>query len=86
MPAGTPVLLTCSDTDRQAICDTMQPLIDALEHTALTVVELKGVNHVLRDDPTDSIANLAKQAPLSPQLVTALDGFVTQVALICAHD
>ena len=64
----------------------MQPLIDALEHTALTVVELKGVNHVLRDDPTDSIANLAKQAPISPQLVTALDGFVTQVALICRDD
>ena len=76
--AGTPVLLTCSDTDRQANCDTMQPLIDGLNHTALTVVTLKGVNHVLRDDPTDSIANLAKQAPLSPQLVTALDGFVTK--------
>ena len=78
MPAGTPVLLTCSDSDRQANCDTVQPLIDALKHTALTVVELKGVNHVLRDDPTDSIANLAKQGPLSPQLVTALDGFVTK--------
>jgi uncharacterized protein len=78
IPAGTPVLLTCSDSDRQAMCDTMRPLIDALEHTALTVVELKGVNHVLRDDPTDSIANLSKQAPLSPQLVTALDGFVTR--------
>ena len=78
IPAGTPVLLTCSDSDRQAMCDTMQPLIDALKHTALTVVELKGVNHVLRDDPTDSIANLSKQAPISPQLVTALDGFVTK--------
>ena len=78
IPAGTPVLLTCSDSDRQAMCDTMQPLIDALEPTALTVVELKGVNHVLRDDPTDSIANLSKQAPISPQLVTALDGFVTK--------
>ncbi len=78
IPAGTPVLLSCSDTDRQAKCDTMQPLIDALKHTALTIVQLKGVNHVLRDDPTDSIANLAKQAPLSPQLVTALDGFVTK--------
>ncbi|OBA97311.1 hypothetical protein A5662_01480 [Mycobacteriaceae bacterium 1482268.1] len=76
LPAGTPVLLTCSDTDRQALCTTMRPLIDALRHTALTVVELKGVNHVLRDDPTDSFANLAKNAPLSPQLVTALDGFV----------
>jgi hypothetical protein len=56
----------------------MQPLIDALNHTALTVVQLKGVNHVLRDDPTDSIANLGKPGPLSPQLVTALDGFVTK--------
>ena len=78
IPAGTPVLLTCSDTDRQALCSTMQPLIDALKHTALTVVQLKGVNHVLRDDPTDSIANLAKDAPLSPQVVNALDGFVTK--------
>jgi uncharacterized protein len=78
IPAATPVLLTCSDTDRQALCNTMAPLIDALKHTALTVVRLKGVNHVLRDDPTDSIANLATQAPLSPQLVTALDGFVTR--------
>jgi uncharacterized protein len=78
IPAGTPVLLTCSDTDRQAKCDTMQPLIDALKHTDLTVVQLKGVNHVLRDDPTDSIANLATDAPLSPQLVTALAGFVTK--------
>jgi hypothetical protein len=78
IPAGTPILLTCSNTDRQALCNTMKPLIDALKHTALTVVELKGVNHVLRDDPTDSIANLAKDAPLSPQVVTALDGFVTK--------
>ncbi len=78
IPAATPVLLTCSDTDRQALCSTMKPLIDALAHTALTVVELKGVNHVLRDDPTDSIANLAKDAPLSPQLVNALDGFVAK--------
>ncbi len=53
----------------------MQPLVDALQHTALTVVELEGVSHVLRDDPTDSIANYAKQDPLSPQLVAALDAF-----------
>lgn len=78
LPAGMPVLVTCSDTDRQAYCNTVQPLIAALKHTALTVVELKGVNHVLRDDPTDSIANLTKQAPLSPQVVSALDGFVTK--------
>ena len=51
-------------------CDAVRPLIDALKHTALTVVELKGVNHVLRDDPSDNIANLTKPGPLSPQLVS----------------
>lgn len=76
VPAGTPVLLTCSDSDSQARCDAMKPLVDALAHTALTVVELKGVNHVLRDDPTDNIANYASQDPLSPQVVDALDTFV----------
>jgi uncharacterized protein len=78
VPAGTPVLLTCSDTDSQARCDTEKPLIDALKHTALKVVELRGVNHVLHDDPSDSIANLTKPAPLSPQVVTALGVFVGQ--------
>jgi len=78
VPAGTPVLFTCSDSDGQADCAAERPLIDALKHTALTVVELKGVNHVLRDDPTDNVANYAKQDPLSPQLVGALDGFVNR--------
>jgi dienelactone hydrolase len=76
VPAGTPVLLTCSDSDSQAKCDAEQPLIDGLKHTALTVVQLRGVNHVLRDDPSDSIANLTKKGPLSPQVVGALDVFV----------
>ena len=33
------------------------------------------VNHVLRDDPTDSIANYGKPGPLSPQVLDALNGF-----------
>lgn len=78
IPAGTPVLLTCSDSDGQAKCENERALIDALKHTQLTVVELKGVNHVLRDDPTDSVANYAQQNPISPQVVSALDGFVTK--------
>jgi hypothetical protein len=76
VPAGTPVLLTCSNSDGQAKCDALRPLMDALRHTDLTVVELDGVNHVLRDDPTDNVANYAQQAPLSPQVVGALDEFV----------
>ncbi|MGB0972306.1 MAG: hypothetical protein ACPGVG_15310, partial [Mycobacterium sp.] len=76
VPAETAVLLTCSDVDSQARCEAMQPLVGALSDTALTVVEFVGVSHVLRDDPTDSIANYAKPAPLSPQFVAALDDFV----------
>ena len=76
IPAGTPVLLTCSDSDGQAKCADMKPLAGALAHTALEFVELKGVNHVLRDDPTDSVANYAKPGPLAPQLTAALDQFV----------
>lgn len=77
VPAGMPVLLTCSNSDSQARCDALRPLIDALGHAALTVVELDGVNHVLRDDPTDNVANYANGDPLSSQLVDALDRFVT---------
>lgn len=76
LPDGMPVLLTCSDSDGQAPCDAERPLIDALGHTALTVVELKGVNHVLRDDPTDNVANYANGDPLSSQVLDALNGFV----------
>ena len=36
------------------------------------------VNHVLRDDPTDNVANYVKPGPLSPQLTAALDQFVTR--------
>jgi hypothetical protein len=76
LPAAMPVLLTCSDSDGQASCPAEKELIGALAHTRLTVAALKGVNHVLRDDPTDNVANYAKQAPLSPQLIRALSGFV----------
>lgn len=78
VPAGTPVLLTCSDADSQALCSAVRPLADALRHTDLTVVELRGVNHVLRDDPTDSIANYAKKEPLSSQVVDAVAGFAAK--------
>ncbi|MGV0810820.1 hypothetical protein ABQF34_02550 [Mycolicibacterium boenickei] len=76
LPDGMPVLLTCSDSDAQASCESERPLIDALRHTALTVVQLKGVNHVLRDDPSDSIANYGKPGNLSPQVVDAVGTFV----------
>ena len=78
IPDATPVLLTCSDADAQANCATMMPLATALAHTDLQLVQLKGVNHVLRDDPTDNISHYASQSPLSPQLTSALDLFLTR--------
>jgi hypothetical protein len=54
----------------------MKPLVAALGKTTLQFVELTGVNHVLREDPSDNVANYAKQAPLAPQLTAALDEFV----------
>lgn len=76
IPDGTPVLLTCSDSDAQSPCASIAPLADALAHTALDLVRLQGVNHVLRDDASDSIANYAKQDPLSSQLTDALVAFM----------
>jgi len=78
IPAGTPVLLTCSDADAQSGCADITPLADALAQTALQLVKLSGVNHVLRDDPSDSVANYANKDPLSPQLTAALDQFATK--------
>ncbi len=78
VPAGTPVLLTCSDADGQADCTGMAALTGALAQTDLEVVELKGVSHVLRDDPTDNVANYAKPGPLSPQLTEALSRFASE--------
>jgi hypothetical protein len=76
IPAGTPVLLTCSNSDGQAACADITPLTAALTQTALQFVPLSGVNHVLRDDPTDNVANYAKKDPLSAQLTAALEVFV----------
>lgn len=78
IPGGTPVLVTCSDSDGQATCAAVAPLVRALAHAEVDLVELKGVNHVLRDDPTDNVANYATPGPLSPQLTQALSQFVAR--------
>jgi len=78
VPPGTPVLLTCSDSDGQSNCADIQPMAGALGQTKLTLLQLKGVNHVLRNDPSDNVANYAKQDPLSDQLTGALEKFLTE--------
>ena len=56
----------------------LRSLPDATPFSGRIEISAEDSDYVLRDDPTDSIANLAKDAPLSPQVVTALDGFVTK--------
>jgi hypothetical protein len=41
-------------------------------------VQLNGVDHVLKVDPTGSAANCIKALPFSPQLQSALRSFVEQ--------
>ena len=60
-----------SEVYRIAIVGSGPSGLSAAAHAAA-----KGVSHVLRDDPTDNVGNYSKQDPLSPQLTTALDGFV----------
>ena len=85
-PAGTPVLLTCSDSDGQAKCDTVKPLIGALQHTALTVVELKGVNHVLREDPERQRRQLLEAGSTFSTTRQCARRVCRQVVLIWRHD
>ncbi len=82
-------MLTCSDTDSQANCDTEEAAHRrAQAHRPRPSSNCKGVNHVLRDDPSDSVANLAKHgAAFSTRWSTALDVFVGAMRpLIWRHD
>ena len=70
VPAGTPVLLTCSDSDGQANCDAVQPLADALKHTALDFVHSRASTTCSRTTPPTASPTTPSDQPLSPQLVT----------------
>jgi hypothetical protein len=80
VPATTPVLVTCSNADRQVSCRQVGRIINGLfaagEHYQL--VRLVGVDHVLKVDPTGSATNYTKNLPFSPALRTALKKFVTK--------
>ncbi len=80
VPATTPVLVTCSNADRQVSCNQVGRIVKGLfaagEHYQL--VHLVGVDHVLKVDPTGSATNYTKNLPFSPALRTALKKFVTK--------
>jgi hypothetical protein len=78
LPAHTPVLVTCSNADQQVSCAQVQRIVTGLTHANADTafVQLKGVDHVLKVDPTGAAANYTKKLPFSPALRTALRHFV----------
>ncbi len=80
LPAGTPVLVTCSNADTQVSCGEVHQLRDGLAQAPAKTdfVQLNGVDHVLKVDPAGSAANYTKALPFSPQLQSALRSFVQQ--------
>lgn len=79
LPADLPVLILAGDTDLQV--PPAQAAILAAARPGAEQRIIAGMNHILRDAPTDRAANLATYAapdlPLTPELIPALSGFVT---------
>lgn len=78
LPATTPVLITCSDTDIQVSCADVQHLAAAVTPRALDFVHLKGVDHVLKEDRSRTAAHYGEDLPFSRQLITAVHTFTTK--------
>ncbi|OBF73423.1 hypothetical protein A5750_14280 [Mycobacterium sp. 852002-51613_SCH5001154] len=80
LPRGMPVLLTCSDADRQITCQDVDHLASGLAGAATKTdyVHLTGVNHVLKEDPSGAATGYTKPLPFSGQLVGALASFVKE--------
>lgn len=74
LPAGTPVLLTCSDKDLNVSCDQLTPMRDALGHTELRFAHFADASHGLDElgplppSPLDRMVAL----PESTEFATAL--------------
>jgi pimeloyl-ACP methyl ester carboxylesterase len=80
LPAGLPVLVSCSNVDQNVTCGEVRHLLAGLAaapaDTDFTM--LTGVDHVLKQDPSGSSAGYAQPLPFSPQLLQALRRFTTQ--------
>ena len=61
IPAGTPVLLTCSDSDGQAKCDTDQTAHRRARAHRADGRRTQGRQPRPADDPSDNVANYSKQ-------------------------
>jgi uncharacterized protein len=78
LPANTPVLLTCSNTDGTISCAQEDHLAAGLQQAQarLDYIHLDGVDHFLKDDITGLAADYNESLPFSAQLRTALRTFL----------
>lgn len=70
LPRGITTLVTCSDADIQVSCGDVDHLVAGLHQSESNVdlVQLSGVDHVLKEDSSLTAANYGKPLPFSHQL------------------
>jgi dienelactone hydrolase len=78
LPANTHVLLTCSNADGYFGCAEVNRVAAGLSKASarLDYVHLNGVDHVLKEDITQSPATFGQPLPFSAQLRAALKTFL----------
>ena len=74
LPAGMPVLISCSDADIQITCDEVEQLAAAAGRARadVTFVHLTDVAHTLKVDPSRTGRDYGADLPFSPALRAAL--------------
>jgi hypothetical protein len=80
LPAGTPVLVTCSDADVQVTCGQVQHIVAGLKRARANtdLIALHEVDHVLKQDPSRSASDYTAPLPFSSQLRDGLRAFVNR--------
>ena len=80
LPAGMPVLLSCSDSDIQVACADVERLAAAAPTAGadVTLSHLTDVAHTLKVDPSRTTAHYGDDLPFSPQLRQAISAWTQQ--------
>ncbi len=83
LPAGMPVLLSCSDADIQVACADVERLAAAATTAGadVTLSHLTDMAHTLKVDPSGTSAHYGDELPFSPQLRQAISAWTQQWAL-----
>ncbi|MGH7918478.1 MAG: hypothetical protein ACREQM_00870, partial [Candidatus Dormibacteraceae bacterium] len=71
------VLVSCSSADHEVPCSEIDHVVQGLHQPPADTdfVQLTGVDHVLKEDPSGNAANYGKPLPFSSQLKQALKSF-----------